>query len=173
MKRQYRTPERPACFQLPIGCFAPPIATLLFAGGPRAFSQRRSILNPARGTRLGPLRRRGWRDSLCDRRRRLQSPQRRPKRIEARRVPKPVRLYDATERRWNSGKLLVGDQRALLLGERGEKVQDERVDVRAHLRHDKRRLVRHKSADEGDIPRKPVQLRNNDRRALAAVAAGA
>jgi hypothetical protein len=51
-------------------------------------------------------------------------------------------------------------------------VQQERVDVRAEIGDQKRRLMRHEAADEMHVARKPVEFGDGDRARLS-VAAGA
>ena len=55
------------------------------------------------------------------------------------------------------------DQRALLLGERGEEVQHERVGVGAQLGDDERHALRHEAGDERHVARQPVELGHDDR----------
>src|SRR5437764_13753741 len=74
-----------------------------------------------------------------------------------------------------AGERLAGplrDELALLLGEAGVKVQDERIDVGAELRDHERHPVGHEAADEVHVSAQPVELRDNDR-ALAASSRGA
>ena len=65
-----------------------------------------------------------------------------------------------------AGERLAGplrDQLALLLGEAGVQVEDERIDIGAELGHHKRDAVRHQPADEVHIPAQPVELGDHDR----------
>jgi len=69
-----------------------------------------------------------------------------------------------------AGERLAGplrDQLALLLGEAGVKVEDERIDIGAELGHDKRDPVGHESAHEVHVSAQPIELRH-DHRALGA-----
>jgi hypothetical protein len=57
----------------------------------------------------------------------------------------------------------LGDQRALLLCQSRIDVQHEWVDIGTKLGNNERYAMHHKPADEVDVPRKPVQLRDRDR----------
>jgi hypothetical protein len=57
-----------------------------------------------------------------------------------------------------SGLCAPGNRRALLLGEGGVQVQQERLDVGAEIGDQKRRLVRHQAGNEMHVTREPVEL---------------
>ena len=65
----------------------------------------------------------------------------------------------------------MGDHCALLLGEGGVQVQQERLDVGSEIGDQKRRFVRHEAADEVHVARQPIELVDRDRARLA-IAAG-
>ena len=54
------------------------------------------------------------------------------------------------------------DQRALLLGQRGEQVQDEGINVGAKLGHQEGHLVGHQAADEVNVTAEAVQFSHGD-----------
>jgi hypothetical protein len=62
------------------------------------------------------------------------------------------------------------DDGALLLGEGGIQVQQERLDVGAQLGDEERRLVRHQAADEMHVTRQPIELGNGDGGGLSVTA---
>ena len=61
----------------------------------------------------------------------------------------------------------LGDQPALLLGERCVDVQHERIGVGAELGDDERRPVRHQPGDEMHVAGQPIELGDDDRRTLS------
>ncbi len=64
------------------------------------------------------------------------------------------------------------DHRALLLGEGGVQMQQERLDVGTEIGDQKRRLVRHQAGNEMHVAREPVELGDGNGARLP-VAAGA
>ncbi len=65
------------------------------------------------------------------------------------------------------GEALLGplrDECALLLRQRGEQVQQERINVAAQLGRDKRHLVNREAGNEMHVPGQPIEFGNDHRR---------